>query len=268
MEALIKIIVKFLNHHHSSEKCTFNLFFIFSFDKFHFMENPVQLLYYKARVAEKIERFDDVIKIMNEIIKIHPGLNGKERTLFFNGYNKIMNSFRKTIQTCFSYIYDETNEQKKRCLIELSNKYIEILEKYCKDAISTIDNILLLESLENEACIFYQKMRADSLRYIAEIKYGPERKEYAKQSELSYKAALTLALKYLRKSNPLFLTLALNYSVCQYDLLNNHEEAILFAEKIFNDGVKILDELVESDYEKATSTLKIIRENINQWKID
>ncbi|OHT04575.1 14-3-3-like protein B [Tritrichomonas foetus] len=232
------------------------------------MTSPVEMLYYQARVAEKLERPQDIIDTMNKLISHKPGLNSKEREIFFAGYKNSINSVRGAIHLFEVYLHDESDEidlTRRNHIQNYINKYVNQLNDLCLQAISTIDEVLILEAIENDACISYQKMRADYLRYMAEFKTGEDRDICVKKSEVSYQAALQLARRYLRPSDPLYLGLALNYAVCEFEMLNKRKEAIDFAEKVFNEAVKTLNELDEANYNESTSIMQLIREDITQW---
>lgn len=247
------------------------------------MEITSDLLYYQARVAERIQRPYDIIKFMDQLIIQKPVLSSKERDLFFSGYKKIIDSLRYTIQTFEDYLMqsgtltlnDDGNpcsstEEDQLYRNQLKNsikKYTNELIAVCKKAIETIDNILLIEANESESCIFYHKTRADYFRYIAEFQEGAEKDDVIKNSELSYQTALRLAQsnKHLKKSDPLYLGLALNYSVCEYEYMNKKKEIIEFSDAVFKEAVKTLDELDEEKYNESTLLMQLLRDNITNW---
>lgn len=242
------------------------------------METTSNLLYYQARVAERIKRPYDIIKFMNILISQKPVLNLKERELFFTGYKKIIDSLRFTIQIIEEYLQNEISSSisgDKDILFQnqLQNsikKYVNELITVCIQAIETIDNILLIKANESESCIFYHKTKADYYRYIAEFQNDKEKEDTFKKSELSYQTALHLAQsdKHLKKSDPLYLGLALNFSVCEYEFMTKKKEVIEFSEKVFNEAVKTLDELDEEKYNESALLMQLIRDNITNWTND
>merc|ERR1712146_756207 len=72
-----------------------------------------------------------------------------------------------------------------------------------------------------ESKVFYQKMKADYYRYIAEFTDGDAKSKAAENARLSYEEAHKVAEKDLAVTHPIRLGLALNYSVFQYEVLQN-----------------------------------------------
>lgn len=249
------------------------------------MEVSTESLYYQSRIANRIKRHDDVIKFMNQLVLQKPLLNPKERDLLFTGYKDSIDSIRSTINLLDDVLMNETEEsdmnsqyssedpvfeiiQSRRIeLAKYIDKYIENLMGICKEAIDLIDTVLLPGTTENESLIYYYKTRADYLRYMAEFKEEQERESIIKQSELSYQTALHLAQsnKHLKKSDPLYLGLALNFAVCEVEFMSKKKEVIAFTEAVFKEAVKTLDELDEEKYAEAANIMQLIRDNITQW---
>lgn len=242
------------------------------------MDESFDLLYYKSRVAERLNRPYDIIDFMDQLIIKKRVLNVNERNLLFTTYKKIIDSLRCIIQLLGNYLQDEINackeddnssdnESFQDQLQIYIKKYIEELITTSEHVINTIDNILLKEANESESCIFYYKTRADYFRYIAEFTSNTEKEDAIKKSELSYQTALHLAQsnKHLKKSDPLYLGVALNFTVCEYEFMNKKTEMIDFSEKVFQEAVKTLDQLDENKYNESAKLMQLLRDNITQW---
>ena len=80
---------------------------------------------------------------------------------------------------------------------------------------------------------FSTNREGDYHRYSAEIASGEKRKAVAEKAEAAYKAASELAGS-LAPSHPVRLGLALNYSVFQYEILENKEAACNHAKVHFH----------------------------------
>ena len=66
--------------------------------------------------------------------------------------------------------------------------------------------------------MFYLKMKADYLRYLAEFKTEEDRKAAAEKTLAAYTAAQDKAAAELPSTNPIRLGLALNFSVFYYEV--------------------------------------------------
>ena len=61
------------------------------------------------------------------------------------------------------------------------------------------------------------------------------------------------------------LGLALNYSVCLYEILNDPEKACELAKKAFDDAIQELDTLTDEQYKDSTLIMQLLRDNLTLW---
>lgn len=87
----------------------------------------------------------------------------------------------------------------------------------CNEILGLLDKYLVPTASSAEAAVFYLKMKADYLRYLAEFKVDAARKEAAELSLAAYQAAQDKAAE-LATTNPIRLGLALNFSVFHYEV--------------------------------------------------
>merc|ERR1711967_99200 len=119
-----------------------------------------------------------------------------------------------------------------------------------------------------ESKVFYQKMKADYYRYIAEYKDGDGKKAAAENARQAYQAAQEVAEKDLAVTHPIRLGLALNYSVFQYEVLSNPDEACKMARTAFEDAIAELDNVAEDSYKDSTLIMQLLRDNLTLWTSD
>merc|ERR1711988_1338688 len=117
------------------------------------------------------------------------------------------------------------NEDNARNAKEYCAKVETELDKICNTILKLLDDKLIAKSSGGESKVFYQKMKADYYRYIAEYKDGDAKKGAAESARQAYEAAREVATKDLAVTHPIRLCLALNYSVFQYEVLSNPDEA-------------------------------------------
>merc|ERR1712190_268348 len=113
-----------------------------------------------------------------------------------------------------------------------------------------------------------QKMKADYFRYIAEFSDGAAKSGAAEKARLAYAAATEVADKDLAVTHPIRLGLALNYSVFQYEVLSNPEEACKMARTAFEDAIAELDNVSEDSYKDSTLIMQLLRDNLTLWTSD
>merc|ERR1712174_170736 len=104
-------------------------------------------------------------------------------------------------------------------------------------------------------------MKADYYRYIAE--FITDTKKNA-ASENAHK----VAEKDLVVTHPIRLGLALNYSVFQYEVLSNPDEACKMARTAFEDAIAELDNVAEDSYKDSTLIMQLLRDNLTLWTSD
>merc|ERR1712232_1219991 len=140
--------------------------------------------------------------------------------------------------------------------------------KICDTILGLLDKNLITKATTGELKVFYQKMKADYYRYIAEFRDGDEKTKSAENARLAYQDASTVAEKDLAVTHPIRLGLALNYSVFQYEVLGNPDEACKMARTAFEDAIAELDNVAEDSYKDATLIMQLLRDNLTLWTSD
>ena len=74
----------------------------------------------------------------------------------------------------------------------------------------------------------------------------------AESAHTAYQAMAEVVEKDLVVTHPICLGLALNYSVFQYEVLSNQEEACKMARTTFEDAIAELDNVKEDSYKDST----------------
>merc|ERR1711890_127124 len=113
-----------------------------------------------------------------------------------------------------------------------------------------------------EAQVFYLKMAGDYYRYLAEAVASTANEE---ASADFYKQAFELSQVVLEPTHPFRLGLALNYSVCFYEILKDKKKACQLAKDAFDEAISKLDKLEETDYKDSTLIMQLLRDNLTLW---
>merc|ERR1711879_574432 len=142
------------------------------------------------------------------------------------------------------------------------------LQDICDNILGLLDNTLIPKSHGGESKVFYQKMKADYYRYIAEFRDGSQKDAAAEQARKAYADAAAVAEKDLAVTHPIRLGLALNYSVFQYEVLNQPDEACKMARTAFEDAIAELDNVAEDSYKDSTLIMQLLRDNLTLWTSD
>merc|ERR1719427_281177 len=113
-----------------------------------------------------------------------------------------------------------------------------------------------------ECQVFYLKMIGDYYRYLTEaFPYD----KYKSKCNTYYEDAMKIAEESLDATHPTRLGLALNYSVCHYEILNQPKEACTLAKKAFDEAIEKLDSLSDVSYRDSTLIMQLLRDNLTIW---
>merc|ERR1711936_1085773 len=138
----------------------------------------------------------------------------------------------------------------------------------CDTILGLLDGNLIGKATTGESKVFYQKMKADYYRYIAEFSDGDAKSKAAENARAAYGEAQKVAEKDLAVTHPIRLGLALNYSVFMYEVLSNPDEACKMARTAFEDAIAELDNVAEDSYKDSTLIMQLLRDNLTLWTSD
>merc|ERR1712029_1088778 len=105
-------------------------------------------------------------------------------------------------------------------------------------------------------------------RYIAEFSDGDKKSTAANNAEDAYEEAQKVAEKDLVVTHSIRLGLALNFSVFQYEVLQQPDEACKMARTAFEDAIAELDNVAEDSYRDSTLIMQLLRDNLTLWTSD
>eukprot|EP00928_Gymnodinium_smaydae_P005591 TRINITY_DN118_c0_g1_i3.p2 TRINITY_DN118_c0_g1~~TRINITY_DN118_c0_g1_i3.p2 ORF type:complete len:239 (-),score=77.51 TRINITY_DN118_c0_g1_i3:149-865(-) len=226
---------------------------------------------YFAKLAEQAERYDEMATHMENVGKIPDELSVEERNLLSVAYKNAVGSRRAAWRIITSVEQKEKskgNEQQAGFANEYCKKVEAELEKICRTILGLLDSSLIAKASTGESKVFYQKMKADYYRYLAEFKDGGDKTAAAEEARKAYQEATDVAAKDLAVTHPIRLGLALNYSVFQYEVLSQPDEACKMARTAFEDAIAELDNVQEDSYKDSTLIMQLLRDNLTLWTSD
>merc|ERR1712113_1354831 len=159
-------------------------------------------------------------------------LSVEERNLLSVAYKNAVGSRRAAWRIITSVEQKEKskgNEEQAKYAKEYLSKVEAELQKICDTILGLLDGNLINKASGGESKVFYQKMKADYYRYIAEFSNGDAKDKASENARAAYEEAHKVAEKDLAVTHPIRLGLALNYSVFQYEVLSNPDEACKMA---------------------------------------
>jgi len=224
-----------------------------------------------ARLAEQAERYDDMAILMKALVMWTTAhtedLTVEERNLLSVAYKNVIGARRASWRTLAEPIEDTKYSD---IVNSFKATVEEELEKVCAEVLDLLENYLIANAEANnasdEAKVFYIKMTGDYYRYRAESAASDS--GYDQKSATFYEQAFKLAEKTLEPTHPTRLGLALNFSVCYYEILKKPQEACDLAKSAFDLAISKLDKLKDEEYKDSTLIMQLLRDNLTLWMSD
>jgi len=215
-----------------------------------------------ARTCEAAERYEDMCACMLKLVKLKSG-NGlavEERNLLSVAYKNVVGARRAS----WRVVNQEVNNSASSQTLPVYKRQIEEeLEEICNEILNALKSDLIVQGECDEAQVFYLKMGADYYRYLAEA--ITNNSEYKTQASDMYSQAYEIAKQKLTSTSPVRLGLALNYSVCLYEIVKEQDKACTMAKEAFDAAISELDKLEETDYKDSTLIMQLLRDNLTLW---
>ena len=139
------------------------------------------------------------------------------------------------------------------------------LQDQCTMIVTVVNNSCLKLAADDESKAFFYKMVGDYYRYAAESASASSLDEVKNGAIEGYMHAQQNA-ESLNACNPIRLGLALNSSVFQYEVMNDHKKALDIGEKALTEALEKIDEVDEETFRDAKSIIELLKENLSLWK--
>merc|ERR1712045_834754 len=126
---------------------------------------------------------------MEKVGKLPDELSVEERNLLSVAYKNAVGSRRAAWRIITSVEQKEKskgNEDQAKWAKEYCSKVEAELQKICDTILGLLDNNLIAKASTGESKVFYQKMKADYYRYIAEFTVGDTKTKAAESARQAY----------------------------------------------------------------------------------
>ena len=235
-------------------------------------KNKIQKNLYLAKYCLEIEKYEDAIKYIDDLIKgKNEELTEEERNIFILIYRRYITDQRNTWKTL--YQLKEKEKLMKTGYVtlinEIRNNIEEIIKTTSEKIIYLTNNYILNKVFSNEGRAFFYKVKGDFYRYLSELSYGEELNTYIENAFQNYKEYVTYSSD-VEALNIIKLGNFLNFAVFQYEVMNNTAAAIKIAQHALNDAaneLKIIgsDEMIGDDIKDSLRMIEILKENFTNW---
>jgi len=212
-----------------------------------------------------------MVSHMEALGKLPEELSFAERNMLTKAYKNAA-SKRRTAWRTVRRIEKEERAKGNTEHAEYAREYCERLESeleaLCESCLDLIGGHLLVRAAAAEAQVFYKKSLADFLRYMAEYREGSAKFEAIEDARKAYEEAWAMSEKNLSKTNPSHLSLALNYSIFQYDFLHNPGVAKEMAKHAVAEAIKDPSPVDSKDKFDFDNIVQSLHANLALWSTD
>lgn len=221
-----------------------------------------------AKLAEAAERYKDMCEFLHKLVKMKceasETLSVEERNLLSVAYKNVVGTKRQSWRMLTQGNFDTLPKQQ---LDDYRGTIEEELNEVCNEVIKLLEYTTEVAKNEDadtkkEDLVFYLKMSGDYYRYLSEFQTTETNQ---KTAETFYEEATEVAEAHLPETHPTRLGLALNYSVCCYEITDKKELACTIAKKAFDSAIEKLDTLNDSSYKDSTLIMQLLRDNLTLW---
>jgi len=226
---------------------------------------------YLARLAENAGRHEDMVANMKAMIDLGyraDELSQEERNLISVAYKNMMSFHRMAWRTVQSLEEDagDASDHLKQYKNSIAQEICAVVDKVTADVVKPFTEGPLAAK-EPENLVFFYKMEGDYYRYGAEILEGDQRSDYLAKGQHAYNMAKEVCTGEggLPSTNPIWLGLALNFSVFYYEICGEKEEAKRLAKFAFEEALTGLDSLAEESYKDSSQIMQLLKENLSMW---
>ena len=224
---------------------------------------------YLIKLFQRTEKYPEMVKAINKYVEQNPILSKEEQKMLCDGYKNIISDKRNSLRLLNNLSKKEEEEAKqinhKKQILIMKEKIQNELILIFKEIHSMLDKYLIPNSQDSETKVFYMKIKADYYRYHCEFAEGDEFQEAKNNAEKIYKEAYELALKDINVYNSTRLGLALNYSVFEYEIMDNKNEACEIAQKAYDESMKVVDDVEKRRTSDNLLLIQLLKENLNLW---
>lgn len=140
-------------------------------------------------------------------------------------------------------------------------KIEEELASLLSQYISLINNVFLNDPSNENSKILFLKMKADYLRYLAEIQ-----RTQIQIVQDAYAQAYKAAKSLLNPAHPLRTGIVLNYSVFYFEIVGNKLSAKEIAKLGYEEAIAAIKTLPSDEREDTMEILNLISANLKNWE--
>lgn len=232
-------------------------------------DTPVEtldVLCFISQVAEKIERYDDCIKMVTAITSVKPDIPDCLKETIYHVFETVfkknednIKSLKKTLES--PNFRGATYDRRLGNLIhKIENEQIQLYKQYIK----MLKADFLHVSADPADQYYVYKRIGDAFMYIGDIKSYENRESEMKEAAESYETALSVAEPFFGRLSSNYLSCALNYAAFMVKYQIRRDDATKLLLDAFSYGIMNTDKMLPEDRGRAIGILQLMRMNFSK----
>ena len=219
------------------------------------------------KICLDLELYEEGYTYMLKLIELRNYiLLEEEKNYLMRLVKEKLNIFRKGWKNLVDYDQSENEFFVKTLLDEQMAILEKNIKSFCKEIDKLVDKFLEITPEDNlMATIFYNKLKADFLRYYAEVANQDEFNIVVDKCQDLYEKTYDMCKLLEQPYNALILSVALNYSVFAYFIIDDTKRAYEIADKAYKAAINKISENKNSEIDVI---IKNIEDNLTIWKIE
>ena len=204
---------------------------------------------------------------MQKLIEIRNfELNEEERNFLMRLSKEKLNIYRKGWKNLVDYDQSENELTMKSLIDEQMVNLEKNIKNFCNEIDKLVDKFLEITA-ENDipGTIFYKKLKADYYRYYAEVANQDEFNIVVDKCQELYEKTYEKCKELEQPYNALTLSVALNYSVFAYFIVDDTKKAYEIADKAYKAAI---NKISDNKNNEIDVLIKNIEDNLTIWKIE
>uniref|UniRef100_A0A915E927 14-3-3 domain-containing protein n=1 Tax=Ditylenchus dipsaci TaxID=166011 RepID=A0A915E927_9BILA len=137
----------------------------------------------------------------------------------------------------------------------------------CNDVLKTMEKVVP-RAVDDDGKVFFLKIKADHLRFLAEMVKGVGREDVVKKTRQAYAEAFYIAQKKMLPTDNVRLGLAYNFSVFYREIALVKDEAYNLAKKALNDALAEMNGVDEDSLKDIAMIMQQLRDNLKIWEVE
>ncbi|CAI2372788.1 unnamed protein product [Moneuplotes crassus] len=168
---------------------------------------------------------------------------------------------------------EPNNKKKERKLrnkkiLKKKQYKVQIEDELFRNIMNLLDDHLLSNTSDSEEKVAYLKMKATYLEYISEFAKASDKYNTVQECKNCYEEAQEIAERDLEPIHPTRLSLFLNFSMFNYEILNEPQIACDMTKNVLDSTISELEHRSNEYSKDSARIIQLFRDSLTLWNSD